>query len=112
MTCAQAASLQLASRQLSRAPRRGERARAPLRRCARALTHSLTHPAASATACAQVWKLAHSQPYPQVRMARLMEVSASAISRYIHGQLSSLDLWTTPYPKVERFLTYGLRVCR
>jgi predicted transcriptional regulator len=45
-------------------------------------------------------------------MARLMEVSASAISRYIHGQLSSLDLWTTPYPKVERFLTYGLRVCR
>eukprot|EP01043_Picozoa_sp_COSAG02_P047605 COSAG02_NODE_4582_length_5188_cov_2.108166_1_plen_476_part_10 len=59
-----------------------------------------------------VWKLPHSRPYPQARMQRLMEVAASAISRYIHGQLSSLDLWTTSYPKVERCLSYALRVCR
>ena len=59
-----------------------------------------------------VWKLPHSKPYRQARMARLMQVSASAISRYIHGRLSELDLWTTPYQKVERSLTYGLRVCR
>ena len=59
-----------------------------------------------------VWKLPHSKPYPQVRMARLFEVAASAIARYIHGRLSALDLWTTPYPKVEKALSYSLRVCR
>ena len=47
-------------------------------------------------------------------MTRLMEVGASAISRYIHGQLSSLDLWTTPYGKVGSLslsLSLSLSVC-
>jgi hypothetical protein len=60
-----------------------------------------------------VWKMDRfGAPFSQVRMKRLFEVSGAAITRFVHGRLSTLDLWTAPFPKVERALNLSLAVCR
>ena len=60
----------------------------------------------------ELWKATEVvPPYPEKRMAHLMEVVCGTLARYVQRHLSSLDLWHGPFNLVHQGLNEGLLVC-
>ena len=50
-----------------------------------------------------VWKI-DNYVYPQQRMVHLMDIIAHAVTRFIQGKLTLLDLWQGKYTEVDTAL--------
>ena len=60
----------------------------------------------------ELWKATEvSPPYPEERMAHLLEVVCDTLAHCVQRRLSSLDLWHGPFTLVHRGLHEGLLVC-
>ncbi|XP_063970614.1 cytoplasmic dynein 2 heavy chain 1 [Lytechinus pictus] len=58
-----------------------------------------------------VWKQGEFDPYPEKRMAHLLEVIGSAFGRFIQRKLGAFDLWLDPFHKVKQALLSGISIC-
>ncbi|KAI1893942.1 hypothetical protein AGOR_G00128840 [Albula goreensis] len=58
-----------------------------------------------------VWRQNEHDPYPEVRMQRLMDVIGGALGRYVQKRLSSLKLWEDPFFTVKESLRSGVVIC-
>ncbi|KAJ8280434.1 hypothetical protein GJAV_G00054510 [Gymnothorax javanicus] len=58
-----------------------------------------------------LWRQNDHDPYPEIRMQRLMDVIGGALGRYVQKKLSSLKLWEDPFFTVKESLRSGVAVC-
>ncbi|XP_071483964.1 LOW QUALITY PROTEIN: cytoplasmic dynein 2 heavy chain 1-like [Diadema antillarum] len=58
-----------------------------------------------------VWKQGEFDPYPEKRMAHLLEVIGSAFGRFIQRKLAAFALWQDPFHKVKQALLSGIAIC-
>ena len=59
-----------------------------------------------------IWKQSeHEPPYPETRMAHLLEVISGSFSRYVQRHLSGLDFWSGQFNQIHSSLQEGLVLC-
>uniref|UniRef100_A0A3B3YWL0 Uncharacterized protein n=1 Tax=Poecilia mexicana TaxID=48701 RepID=A0A3B3YWL0_9TELE len=58
-----------------------------------------------------VWRQTDFQPYPELRMIRLMDIIGGALGRYVQKKLSGLKLFEEPFLLVRENLRTGVSIC-
>uniref|UniRef100_A0A3P9QAB0 Cytoplasmic dynein 2 heavy chain 1 n=1 Tax=Poecilia reticulata TaxID=8081 RepID=A0A3P9QAB0_POERE len=58
-----------------------------------------------------VWRQTDFQPYPELRMIRLMDIIGGALGRYVQKKLSGLKIFEEPFLLVRENLRTGVSIC-
>ncbi|TMS07235.1 Cytoplasmic dynein 2 heavy chain 1 [Larimichthys crocea] len=58
-----------------------------------------------------VWRQTDFEPYPEIRMVRLMDVIGGAMGRYVQRKLSGLKIFEEPFVSVRENLRTGVAIC-
>ncbi|XP_037123246.1 cytoplasmic dynein 2 heavy chain 1 isoform X1 [Syngnathus acus] len=58
-----------------------------------------------------VWRQLDYEPYPEIRMVRLMDVIGGALGRYVQKKLSDLKIFEQPFVSVRESWKTGIAIC-
>ncbi|XP_068440329.1 cytoplasmic dynein 2 heavy chain 1 isoform X1 [Clinocottus analis] len=58
-----------------------------------------------------MWRQTDFEPYPETRMARLMDVIGGALGRYVQRKLSGLNIFEVPFVSVRENMRMGVSIC-
>lgn len=59
----------------------------------------------------EIWKQEDHKPYPENRMAHLLELIAGALGRYVQRKLGNIDIWQGPFSLMRDGIKKAVNVC-